>query len=335
MRSKLIYRAIFVAITITMLSAFDVAQGIGDRNRPSSGGSHVVSGKVRFPDGRPAVNARVSLSNTDIGSSQQVTDQDGAFAFSGMPEGNYALTVKADGYQAENETFTIERFSSAGQGFQFSFILREPSQPKADVRNSNPLLKDVPKDAAARYEKGMERVSKEDAKGAIPEFDAAIAAYPNFAAAYYEKGAAQLKINDFDGALESFVKAITIKSDYVEAKYGYARAEFEKKNYEVAAAAFNDVLQQRKEMPEAHLYLGISLFNLRNVDAAENELRTAITIKGGDKLALGYLYLGQIYAQKKRNQEAVEQLEKYLDLLPKAPNADRIRTAIADLKKQT
>src|SRR5215510_12785435 len=102
MKNKRILGFIFV-FTGMLLSANVMAngQGIGDRNRPSSGGTHVVSGRVRLPDGRPAINARVTLSNTDMVSSSQTTDQDGNFAFSGMPEGNYSITVKADGYQTE------------------------------------------------------------------------------------------------------------------------------------------------------------------------------------------------------------------------------------------
>ncbi|HYJ89948.1 MAG TPA: tetratricopeptide repeat protein [Pyrinomonadaceae bacterium] len=333
MKSKLRFRLLFVLISILLTTVFASSQGIGDRNRPSSGGSHVVSGKIRLPDGQPAINVRVTLTNTDIGTSTQTTDQDGAFAFSGMPEGNYTLTIRADGYQTENESFTIERFSAAGQGTQFAFVLRQPGQPKGDSRTSNPLLKDVPKDAVSKFEKGMEKASKDDAKGAVSDFDAAIAAYPNFAAAYYEKGAALLKTNDVDNALAAFVKAIQLKPDYIEAKYGYGLAMFQKKDYTVAAAAFNDVLQQRKDMAEAHLNLGISLFYLKNVDAAESELKTAVSTKGGEKLALAHLYLGQIYSQKKRNSDAVTELEKYLEMVPKAPNADRIKQAIEQLKK--
>jgi hypothetical protein len=227
MRNKLWFKGSVFVLSFLTLSIICISQGIGDRNRPSSGGSHIISGKVRLPDGRPAVNVRVTVNNTDIGSSSQSTDQDGAFSFSGMPEGNYTLTVKADGYQTENESFTIERFAAAGQGTQFQFVLRQPGQAKG----ANPLLKDVPKDAVSKYEKGMEKASKEDAKGALTDFDAAIAAYPNFAAAYYEKGAAQMKLSDWDGAIESFVKAIQLKPDYLEAKYGYGYAEFQKKNY--------------------------------------------------------------------------------------------------------
>jgi Tfp pilus assembly protein PilF len=330
MRSKLFSKLIFVSVFVLLAASVILCQGIGDRNRPSSGGSHVISGKVRLPDGSAATGVRVTLSNTDIGTSSQSTDQDGTFSFSGMPEGNYSLTVKADGYQTENETFTIERFSGAGQGTQFSFVLRQPGQSKT---NANPILKDVPKDALAKYEKGMEKATKDDMKGAISDFDAAIAAYPNFAAAWYEKGAAQLKTNDLDNAMASFVKAIQLKSDYTDAKYGYGLVMFQKKDYVLSAAAFNDVLQQRKDMAEAHLNLGVSLFYLKNFEAAEAELKAAAATKGGEKLALAHLYLGQIYSQKKQNPEAIKELETYLQMVPKAPNADRIKQAIEQLKK--
>jgi len=334
MRSALLFRSFFVAISAVILTSLSLAQGIGDRNRPAEGGTHIISGKVRLPDGRPAVGARVTVSNTDIGTRQQNTDQDGSFTFSGMPAGNYSIMVRAEGFQTENESFTIERFAAGGQGYQFAFMLREPGQAKSEPRTEvSPLLKDVPKDAIAKFDKGREKMAKDDIKGAVADFDSAIAAYPNFAAAYYEKGAALLKTNDLDNAVAAFVKAIELKNDYVEAKYGYGLVMFQKKDYTVSAAVFNDVLQQRKEMAEAHLNLGISLFYLKNFDAAENELKSVAGMKGGEKFALAHLYLGQIYSQKKRNADAVTELEKYLEMVPKAPNADRIRQAIDQLKK--
>ena len=333
MQSVLKFRLLFVLFSLIVLAGSALGQGIGDRNRPTSGGSHVVSGKIRLPDGTPAVNVKVLLSNTDMISSSQTTNQDGEFSFSGMPEGNYNLSIRAEGYQTESESFTIERFAAAGQGYRFDFELRLPGQARNSNSTTNPLLKDVPKDAVSKFEKGMAKAAKGDLKGAVEDFDAAIAAYPQFAAAYYEKGAALLKSNDLDNAMAAFVKAIEIKPDYVEAKYGYGMVMFQKKDYAVSAAAFNDVLQQRKDMAEAHLNLGISLFYLKNYGAAETELKSAVAASGGDKLALAHLYLGQIYSQGKKNQEAVKELEKYLELLPKAPNADRIRQAIEQLKK--
>ena len=166
-------------------------------------------------------------------------------------------------------------------------------------------------------------MEKNDSKGAIVLFDEAIAAYPNFAPAYHQKGTAYLKENELDKALESFVKAISIKPDYFEAKFSVGYTQYLKKNYEVAAAVFDDVLKQQADMPEAQMYLGISLFNLKNVDAAETILKKTVAAKSGERLALAHLYLGQIYAQKKKNAEAAAELEKYLELLPKAELADR------------
>ncbi|MEO8648623.1 MAG: tetratricopeptide repeat protein, partial [Acidobacteriota bacterium] len=250
--------------------------------------------------------------------------------------GNYMITVRANGYQTENESMTIERFAAAGQGYQMTFHLRVLGQTKTiPTARSNARLVGVPKDAVDKFEKGIDKMSKNDAKGAVASFDEAIAAYPQFAAAFYEKGAAYLKLSDPDKATESFVKAISIDNTYLEAKYGYGLAQFQRKNYEVSAAAFNDVLQQKQDMPEAHLNLGISLFYLKNVDAAEAELKKSVSTKGGEDLALAHLYLGQIYAEKKRNADAATELQKYLDLAPKAPNAERIKSAIANLKKQS
>ena len=331
MRRKLQLMFIFICLSALIASG----QGIGDRNRASGsgGGTYRITGRVMLPDGSPAVNADVSANSLDFSGSSTRTDPDGNFTLGGLSAGNYSVVVRQEGYQTETESLTISQGMTAGQGFQLVFYLRAPGTPKG-ARPVNPLLKDVPKDAVAKYNKGVEKMTAGDAKAAIPLFDEAIAAHPAFAAAYYEKGSALVKIQEYDKALESFVKAIESKPDYMQAKYSVGYTQYLKKNYEVAAAVFDDVLKQKSDLPEAQMYLGISLFNLKNVDAAAGALEKAVAAKGGDKLALAHLYLGQIYAQKGRNGDAVVELEKYLQMAPKAPNADRIKTAIADLRKK-
>jgi Tfp pilus assembly protein PilF len=325
MRSKLFFRMAFVGLLATATAAVSPAQGIGDRNRPQGLGNYRISGKVVMPDGTPARDVTVNVVGSEVASTTYRTNAEGEFDVPGLMNGNYTVSIRVPGFRPESESININGGGS-GQSFPVVFYLKPSTSP-------NPLMKDVPKDAVAKYEKGMDKASKDDMKGAIADFDAAIAAYPNFAAAYYEKGAAQLKVVDLDDAIASFVKAIQLRPDYTEAKYGYGLAMFQKKDYTVSAAAFNDVIQQNKDMAEAHLNLGISLFYIKNVGAAETELKTALTAKGGEKLALAHLYLGQIYSQKKQNADAITELEKYLEQVPKAPNADRIKQAIEQLKK--
>jgi TolA-binding protein len=330
MKRKLQLMFIFIC-----LGALVHGQGIGDRNRAGdSEGKFTIQGRVVMPDGRPAAGVKVYIENADQPSQTYVTNVDGIFQTGSVRAGNFTISATVVGIPTEREFLTIDRDTPAGRTFNVTLFLRAQGQKKGDFYSNNPLFKEVPKPALDKFKKGIEKLEKNDAKAAAVLFDEAIAAYPNFAAAYYQKGSAHLKENDLDKALEAFVKAISFKPDYVEAKYSVGYTQYLKKNYEVAAAVFDDVLQQQADMPEANMYLGISLFNLKNIDAAEAGLKKAVAVKGGEKLALAHLYLGQIYAQKKKNAEAVTELEKYLELLPKAPNADKIKTAIADLKKQ-
>ncbi|MEO8041079.1 MAG: tetratricopeptide repeat protein [Acidobacteriota bacterium] len=332
MRSKL--QLMFIFMCFCALSVH--GQGIGDRNRAGeSDGKYTIQGRVYLPDGRPAQNVKINIENPDQPSQSYYTNIDGIFQTGSVRAGNFTITATVPGLPTERELLTIDRTAPSGRTFNVSMFFRVEGQKKGDFYSNSPLFKDVPKPALDKFKKGVEKLEKNDAKGSIALLDEAIVAYPNFAVAYHQKGTAYLKENDLDKALEAFVKAISIKPDYVEAKYSVGYTQYLKKNYEVAAAVFDDVLKQQADMPEASMYLGISLYNLKNVEAAEVGLKKAVAAKGGEKLALAHLYLGQIYAQKKKNAEAVNELEKYLELLPKAPNAERIKSAIADLKKQT
>jgi Tfp pilus assembly protein PilF len=313
------------------------AQGIGDRNRAadSGGGTYSIQGRVFLPDGRPAQNVRVDIDNPDAPGTYFYTNMDGLFQTGSVRAGNFTISAKIEGLPVEREVLTIDRDTPAGRTFTVTLYLRNEGQKKGDFYSNNPMFKDVPKPALDKFKKGMEKLQKDDAKGAAVIFDEAITAYPNFAAAYHEKGVALLKSGNHDGALASFVKAIELKPDYTEAKYSVGYTQFLKKNYEVAAAVFDDVLKAKNDMVEAEMYRGISLYYLKNVDAAEASLKRTIGMTGGDRMAMAHLYLGQIYITKKKNAEAASELEKYLEIVPKAPNADRLKTTIADLRKKT
>lgn len=335
MKNKLLLVFMFLCFTAVGSNVLSVdAQGYGDRNRPAGRGTYRISGKVFLPDGKPAKDVSVTASGVESGSLSARTDPDGYFTISGLSSGNYSVIVRQEGLSTETESLTIPEGTISGQAFQLAFYLRIHGQPKG-TKSLNPMLRDVAKEPLSKYNKAMEKVNAGDLKGAIPLFDQAISLHPTFAAAYYERGSAFLKISEFDKALESFVKAIESKPEYVEAKYSVGYTQYLKKSYEVAAAVFDDVLKQKPDMRDAQMYLGISLFYLKNVDAAEMNLKKSISTPGSDRFALAHLYLGQIYAQKKKNAEAAAELEKYLELVPKAPNADRLRTTIADLKRKT
>ncbi len=314
---------------IAIVSADFYAQSVGASRGLPADGSYTVTGKVVLPDGSPAVGARVDVS-CDFTSRSANTDPDGTYRVTGIPAGNCTIVARVTGFDPVTERRQIQRDTPYGQGIHIPIFLR--ANPYSAT---NPLFKNVPKPAVDNYKAAMDKLEKGDAAGALQLLEKAIAAHPTFAAAWYQKGVALNKQNEKQKAMEAFVKAIELSPDYVEAKYGFGMAQLDLKNYEVSEAVFRDVLKAKSDMPEAHLNLGISLFYLKKTDEAESELKSVVAIKGGERLALAHLYLGQIYVQKKMNAEAVGELQKYLDLVPKAPNAERIKTVISDLRKQS
>jgi Tfp pilus assembly protein PilF len=323
-----------LVLAVFLFAVSGNAQGYGDRNQASNGpdeGRYALTGKVVMPDGLPAKRVRVSYTSTSGASSSMETDDEGAFRFSNIPTGNYSVTARVEGLPTATESISI-RDEGLGQAVTVVIYIRNEGQKKGDF-SSNPLFKDVPKDAMAKFQKGMEKAGN-DPKGALLLLDEATIAYPQFAMAFYEKGLIYQKQNDLDNAMVSFQKAIAAKPDFLDAKMNYGLTLLAMQNYELAAAIFQDVMKQKNDIPSAYSNFGIAMMGMKRYDIAEKAFKYALSLKGGESLAAAHKYLGGIYMQKKQNADAAAELQKYLDLMPKAPDADKIKATIADLKKQ-
>jgi tetratricopeptide (TPR) repeat protein len=307
------------------MTTLAISQGVG-MGRGGVATGYVVAGKVILPDGRPAVGAQVE-GQCDFYGSKTTTGADGSYRLDSLRAGNCTFTARIEGMEPMTESRTIERDAPYGSTLQVSFFFKKGA-------GANPALAGIAQPAQDKYKAAQEKIAKKKNDDALKLLDEAIVADPKFAAAYYEKGQLLLEKSDVDNAMAALVKAIELQPNYIEAKYAFGRAQLAKKNYDAAEGVFRDVLTAGINTGDVHLNLGIALFYLKRVDDAEAELKAASTAKGGEKLALPHLYLGQIYASRKLNKEAITELEKYIELAPKAPNVDHIRTAIDNLKKQ-
>jgi tetratricopeptide (TPR) repeat protein len=82
------------------------------------------------------------------------------------------------------------------------------------------------------------------------------------------------------------------------------------------------------------MYLGITLVGLKNLKEAQKELELAQGLDGGEDLPQLHKYLGGIYWGKGEYKRAANELEKYLKLAPGAPDAERARGAIKELRSK-
>ena len=321
-----------LAICFALSAALSVySQGVmpGSGRGPATGsGNNTIQGRVHFPSGQTTGTVKVNLESTSSfgASSSTSTDQDGVFRFRGLEPGNYTVVVDAGNqYEKAREPVTIDH-ESRGRMVQVAIQLHF----KVDA--SNPAFAGVPEKALNLYQKGRAAATKGDNKAAAQFYSDAVAAHPNFAMALSDLGFMYIKLNQWDKAAETYEALIKLKPEDPVAHLNFGIARYNQKKFEDAETHLRKALELKSAGPMAHYYLAMTLVSLKRHGEALPEFEATIA-NGGENIALAHRYLGGLYISTKP-QQAADELEKYLKLDPKAPDADRIKGTIKDLRSK-
>lgn len=319
----------------------------GGTDSTGTGGLNTIQGRIYFPSGRTAdMRAKVMLETVTSSRLSVMADNDGAFRFKNLSPGSYTVVIEAgEEYETLREPVFIEGNSNLGRGTRIPMIPRTIMvpiylRPKRSTRTDakpgvlNAALANVPKPAQELYEKAQQAILAGDGKRAIEHLRAAISIYPDFPLALNSLGVEYLKLGSADKALEALRSAVKLSPEAFVPRLNYGIAYLEKKQFAEAEANLRQALQKNDSSPSAHMYLGITLISLRRYDEAEKELQRAVSLKGGDSMAQAHKLLGGLYWQKGQFKQAAEQLEVYLKLAPKAPDAEKIRTTVKELRSK-
>ncbi len=335
-----------ILCTFVLLSTLIThGQSGGGVDMTGTGGRHSISGRLVFPSGQRAdLRLKVRLESPGQGDLTVLSDANGSFTFRSLRAGNYAVVVEGGDYfeNAREQVYIEPANPTARRGtpimvtvsrpFTVQVYLREKQQPaqmKPGVLNA--ALAMVPKAAAELYRKGMEAAGRNETDKAIEHLRRATALHPNFGLALNELGVLYLKRGDLDRAEEVFVKVIHLSPDAPEPILNYGICLLQKKKFAQAETQLREALKKNERAFTAHMYLGITLISFRRYTEAEDALRKSIAL-GGPKASKAHYYLGGVYWETGRLKEAADELEVYLQLEPKAANAERVRATIKSLR---
>ena len=337
--------ALLAAVLLIVSAGSASAQG-GGTDSIGTGGKHTIQGRIYFPSGRTSdLRAKVRLENTSSGGLSVLADIEGGFRFTNLTSGSYTIVIEAgEDYETSRESVYIDGNSSLGRGMRMPSAPRTVMVPiylqlkrvsKSGTRPGvlNAALAGVPKSAADLYTGALDSARAGDNKKAIDQLRGAISLYPEFALALNELGVQYLKVGQADKAAEVLQRAVRLAPDALAPRLNYGVALLEIKNFAGAEAEFRQVLKRNDGAATAHLYLGITLINLRNYVEAEKELQRAVSF-ASNELRMAHYYLGGIYWRNKEYKRAADELEKYLQQAPNAPEAERIRETIKDLRSK-
>src|SRR5437588_9168415 len=334
----------YASVLVLSLTSLANAEVLGSNRGPVGGeGSNTIEGRVYFPSGDHSGKAiKLHLeSNLAISNQTAFTDQDGVFRFNSLPPGTY--TVVAEGgkeFENSRETITIEPIGA-------SRVTQVTIQMRSKIDAANPAFAGVPQSTLDLYQKGSAAAQKGDSKSAVEYFGKAVTASPNFAIALNDLGSQYLKLLQWSKAEESFDALVKLKPGDAGAQLNLGIALYNEgvdlmgqQKFEDAEKKFNgsethlrEAVRLKLPGPSAHYYLGMMLIKFKAYAEAQKELELAIS-NGGENLALAHKFLGGVYISTHKDKEAADELEKYLKLEPKAPDAEKIKDSIKKLRKQ-
>jgi Tfp pilus assembly protein PilF len=331
-RPQLLFAALLLLLPLTGASA----QGVGaGRELGGSGGAHIIQGRLHFPV-RPTegTRIRVRLEEPNVGTLSTVTDQDFGFKFSGLASGYYTLIIDAGkDYDVYREVVALDRETSRSPRVITVPVYLRPKGSSTAAGNASAAMADAPKAAVDFYTKAMESANKGDNKKAAELLSKAVEIHPKFALALSELGVQYLKLAQPEKAAEALQAALKIAPDEFMPRLNYGIALLNQKKFSEAEEQLRLALKKNDKAPTAHMYLGIVMISQKNLDEAEKELLLALS-SNSSEVNLAHRYLGGVYWGKGDFKRAADELETYLKLVPKAPDAERTRAAIKELRSK-
>lgn len=275
-----------------------------------------------------------------------MADSSGGFTFSALAPGNYTVVVTAgDDYEIAREGVFVDsdvNLSRSGlpvmntsRRYTVMITLQLKRNPANRTKASvvNATLAEVPENARALYEKGLELAKAGDSLKAIDSLRAAISLFPKFPLALNELGVQYLKIGQASKAVAPLKTAAKLSPDAFTPKLNLGIALLETQQFAEAETQLRETLKLTSA-PTAHMYLGLTLTHLHNDAEAEKEFKSAIE-SSGNHLGLAHKYLGGLYWRKSDYRRAADELEAYLRLTPNAHDAERVRETVKQLRNKS
>jgi tetratricopeptide (TPR) repeat protein len=263
------------------------------------------------------------------------TNQNGSFAFRGLPAGTYTITIdKEVEYKPISQNVDIIQFRGMpAQTYTVNIRLQFKDRTVAKPAVLNAEFANIPKKALTHYNAAIELGKNNDREGAIAELKLAIAEHPTFTQAFNEMGVEYLKLGKLEDADAAFQGALKIDPESFPASVNRGIANVMMKRYGEAVPMLRKALKSHDQSAVGHYFLGQALANLGLFDDAENELLTSLEL-GKDEMKEAHRILAIIYSAKGSKKKAADSLDAYLKLAPTTPDAEKLKDQIRKLREE-
>ena len=202
-----------------------------------------------------------------------------------------------------------------------AFSRRDELQRAAQFWRAAIALK--PEDVEVYHNLGAIYAKMGQVDEALAMWDQTLAREPNRAHTYYNIGNALYGKGDLAGAVAAWSRTVDLDRDYHKAYYNLGNAYFKLKKFDRALSAYQRAAE--RDSDNSNIFYNIAQVHIERGDEEEaiRHLRQAIEHKVNDPEA--YYQLGGLYYKLGKAREARLSFERFLQLAPDHPQADRVR----------
>jgi Tfp pilus assembly protein PilF len=144
----------------------------------------------------------------------------------------------------------------------------------------------------------------------------------------YNLGLFYLNQNDVDNAMKYFVKALSLDTRFYLAWNAMGLAHSMRGRLDEAAKAYEKCLEIDPQFAEAHNNLGTVYQEMKMIDKAEAEFRKALSDLTYQNRELPYFNLARLYVLQGRLDEALDYVQKSIQIKPRLAMAYNLRGQI-------
>jgi len=187
--------------------------------------------------------------------------------------------------------------------------------------------------ARKAYGKGVNAMNDEKWAVAQKNFEKAVEIDPDYASAWSDLGEVLQKQSKPTEARAAWEKAVQADPKYIKPYIQLTMlALAEKRPEDAVAIGGKAVAMNPLEFPQLYFYYAAANYNLKHLDLAETNARRATELDAAHEIPRAELLLGSVLIAKGDRAGGLQHFRKYLELLPKAPDADQVKRAIAQLE---
>jgi tetratricopeptide (TPR) repeat protein len=294
---------------------------------------HVTYSNDRAVPRHMLVQLMNGSSSTPISTSY--TNDTGMAEFSNVPVGVYHVVVSGDGIRrTESLMFEVDPRKLT----QTEYVPVQRIDEEGNTSSSRDALVNaaelkIPGDAQKEFQKASEAMAHEDWNKARDALMKGINIYPQYAPAYNSLAIVYSRMNDAGHAREALQKAIVIDQRYATAYVNLGELYIRDGDYKQAQELLTKAVSIDPQNAKGLMLLADAQLLNKDYETAIATAKRAHALPH-DSLALTHYICAKAYEHQNRPQDAIAELQLFLQEEPQGARADHMREEIKHLQRQ-